>query len=66
MNVTLFNEYEGDGRYIENSRGLDDSRLLDAAETLVTLQTSDLGSGSNNPLFGSNIGLSVLQGEKIY
>ena len=28
-------------------------RLLDAAETLVTLQTSDLGA-SNNPLFGSN------------
>ena len=28
-------------------------RLLDAAETLVTLQTSDLGA-SNNPLFGSS------------
>ena len=33
-----------------------DSRLLDAAETLVTLQSSDLGAG-NNPLFGSNIHL---------
>ena len=27
-------------RFVENVRGLDDSRLLDAAETLVTLQTS--------------------------
>ena len=65
MNVSLFNEYDSDGRYLDNSRGLDDSRLLDAAETLVTLQTSDLGSGSNNPLFGSNIGHPALQGNQI-
>ena len=37
---------------IENSK-ISVFRLLDAAETLVTLQTSDLGA-SNNPLFGSN------------
>ena len=61
MNVSLF-EYDNDGRYLDSSRGLDDSRLLDAAETLVTLQTSDLGSGSNNPLFGSTIGHPALQG----
>ena len=29
-------------RFVENVRGLDDSRLLDAAETLVTLQTSGM------------------------
>ena len=53
MNISFLNEYDSEGRYINNGRGLDDSRLLDAAETLVTLQTSDLGSGSNNPLFSS-------------
>jgi len=42
-------DFDGEPRYDR----LDDSRLLDAAETLVTLQTSDLGA-SNNPLFGSN------------
>ena len=56
MNISFLSEYDSDGRYIDNGRGLDDSRLLDAAETLVTLQTSDLGSGSNNPLFGSSLG----------
>ena len=56
MNISFLNEYESEGRYIDNGRGLDDSRLLDAAETLVTLQTSDLGSGSNNPLFGAGLG----------
>ena len=49
-------------RFGENARGLDDSRLLDAAETLVTLQTSDLGSGSNNPLFSSGLGNALLPG----
>ena len=44
MNISFLSEYDSDGRYIDNGRGLDDSRLLDAAETLVTLQTSDLGS----------------------
>ena len=29
---------------------------------MVTLQTSDLGSGSNNPLFSSNVGNSLLAG----
>ena len=55
MNVSIYGEFDSEGRYIENIDS--DSRLLDAAETLVTLQTSDLvsGSGSNNPLFGSNI-----------
>ena len=57
MNISFLNDYDSDGRYLDNGRGLDDSRLLDAAETLVTLQTSDLGSGSNNPLFGSSLGL---------
>jgi hypothetical protein len=57
MNLGLYGaEYDSDGRYVEAARGLDDSRLLDAAETLVTLQTSDLGTGSNNPLFGSALG----------
>ena len=56
MNISFLNEYESEGRYLDNGRGLDDSRLLDAAETLVTLQTSDLGSGSNNPLFGASLG----------
>ena len=56
MNISFLNDYDSDGRYLDNGRGLDDSRLLDAAETLVTLQTSDLGSGSNNPLFGSSLG----------
>ena len=56
MNLGLYNtDYDSDGRYVEAVRGLDDSRLLDAAETLVTLQTSDLGAGSNNPLFGSSL-----------
>ena len=55
MNLGLYSsEYDGDSRYNmdflksfyhfprfgDNARGLDDSRLLDAAETLVTLQTS--------------------------
>ena len=63
MNVSLYGtEFDSEGRYIENGRGLDDSRLLDAAETLVTLQTSDLGSGSNNPLFGSSSGLQPAPG----
>ena len=63
MNVSLYGtEFDSEGRYIENGRGLDDSRLLDAAETLVTLQTSDLGSGSNNPLFGSSGGHQPAQG----
>ena len=60
MNLGLYPpDYDSDGRYVEAARGLDDSRLLDAAETLVTLQTSDLGSGSNNPLFGSGLGHSI-------
>ena len=60
MNLGMFNtDYDSDGRYVEAARGLDDSRLLDAAETLVTLQTSDLGAGSNNPLFGSALGHGV-------
>ena len=58
MNVSVYGgEFDSDGRYME---GLEtDSRLMDAAETLVTLQTSDLvsGTGSNNPLFGTNIQL---------
>ena len=63
MNVSLYGtEFDSEGRYIENGRGLDDSRLLDAAETLVTLQTSDLGSGSNNPLFGSSGGHQTAPG----
>ena len=57
-------DYDGEQRYdrLDDSRFYDLwsntthlilFRLLDAAETLVTLQTSDLGA-SNNPLFGSN------------
>ena len=60
MNVSVYGgEFDSDGRYME---GLEtDSRLMDAAETLVTLQTSDLvsGTGSNNPLFGTNIQLGT-------
>lgn len=63
MNISFLNDYDSDGRYLDNGRGLDDSRLLDAAETLVTLQTSDLGSGSNNPLFGSSLGLGAPDGQ---
>ena len=41
MNLGVYNsDYDGDSRFVDNVRGLDDSRLLDAAETLVTLQTS--------------------------
>ena len=53
----MYSEFgDSDGRYLETlgPTRLDDSRLLDAAETLVTLQTSDLGA-SNNPLFGSSV-----------
>ncbi|XP_023338561.1 uncharacterized protein LOC111709180 isoform X2 [Eurytemora carolleeae] len=57
--MNLYCDYEEDEGFLPGGeRGMEDSRLLDAAETLVTLQTSDLGS-SNNPLFGTN--LTVLQ-----
>ena len=43
MNLGVYNsDYDGDSRFVDNVRGLDDSRLLDAAETLVTLQTSGM------------------------
>ena len=62
MNASIYGgEYDGEGRYIG-----DDSRLLDAAETLVTLQTSEMGSGSNNPLFGSTINHSSIAGKRLY
>ena len=66
MNSSIYGDYDGEGRYLGEVRGLSDSRLLDAAETLVTLQTSDLGTGSNNPLFGPNIGHNNIPGVHHY
>jgi len=62
--MNLYCDYDDrEGGYVEEQRTLEDPRLLDAAETLVTLQTSDLVS-TNNPLFGSS--LTVLQNSDPY